>query len=82
MVLYPPSFQLDLMPRPGAMMSTSAPKLEKSAMMSSWSRRHVAFAPPRAAPLKSANAETVMTSSYAAGMNVLASFLLFPAATT
>jgi hypothetical protein len=43
--------------------ATSAPKLEKSAKVSSTSARQVAAAPPPGSPLKSASALTVMTSS-------------------
>src|SRR5829696_802732 len=62
-VLYPPPFQVDRMHTPGAMRSTSVPKFEKSANVSSWSARQVAAAPPPGAPLKSARADTVMTSA-------------------
>ena len=62
-LLYPPSFQVDRMQTPGAMMSTSAPKLLKSANVSSTSTWQVGLAPPPGSPLKSARAETVITSS-------------------
>ena len=50
------------MQTPGAIRSTSEPKLEKSAKVSSWSARQVEAAPPPGLPLKSASAETVITS--------------------
>jgi hypothetical protein len=49
------------MQTPGAMMSMSAPKLEKLAKVSSSSARQVAAAPQPGWPLKSARAETVIT---------------------
>src|SRR5215211_112241 len=66
---------------PGAITSTSLPKFEKSANVSSTSVRHVDAAPPPGRPLKSARAETVITSSYAAGVDSDASTWSLPAAT-
>src|SRR2546422_10904706 len=56
-------------------------KFEKSANLSS--AAHVKAEPdPHGWPSESPNAETVMTSSYAAGLNWLTSVVLLPAATT
>src|SRR5215213_9589535 len=66
---------------PGAAMSTSAPKLLKLARESSGPSFVASPAPP-GRPSESAKAETVITSSKAAGRKVAASLLLLPAATT
>src|SRR5687768_1569433 len=70
------------MQAPGAAISTSGPKLEKFASVSSTSSRHVAAPDPPASPSKSASADTVTTAGWFAGLNVEASLLLLPAATT
>src|SRR3712207_2959989 len=67
---------------PGAIRSTSAPKLEKFESVSSTSLVQVDAAPPPGFPLKSASEDTVITSSYAAGTELFASLESFPAATT
>ena len=63
MVEYRPAAYVDRMHTPGAITSTSCPKFEKLANVSSWSCLQVAGAPPPGCPLKSARADTVITSS-------------------
>ena len=76
-VLVPPPSSSEVSLTPGPMISTSGPKLENPANVSS-------VAPPRppGSPSESNIAETVMTSSNEAGMLFEASAESFPAATT
>src|SRR5436305_8841068 len=74
---------VEAMHTPGAARSTAGPKFEKNANVSSVSVRQPGNtgASPPGLPSKSAIAETVMTSGYAAGTKTLASDDALPAAT-
>src|SRR4051794_11899808 len=77
-----PLNQVEMMQSPGAAMSTSAPKFEKTRNVSSGWFEHDCGPKCPGCPSVSAIPETVMTWSKAAGTRVLALVPSLPAATT